>query len=120
MQVINHSCLDPFDAAGCRSVKVVERGFGVQSFGLWSVKIEPGAVLPPGSVACNALPPTAVTTEQVIVVHSGKGMLTIDEVSCEVRAPCRLMIPVGSRWKVRNSTEETLYLVVAQFEPTRD
>jgi mannose-6-phosphate isomerase-like protein (cupin superfamily) len=118
MHVVNHTCLEAFSAMGCRSVHAVERGFGIASFELWSITVEPGARMPPTPTACDTLPPTSAIPEQVLVVHSGRGVLTVDGTSREVVAPCHVTIPAASSWTLFNGADEILCLVVAQTLPS--
>ena len=75
MYVVDHTCLQHLEIRGCRATKVAGRPFGIESFEIWTVAVEPGSVL---------APPLA-EGEQVVFLYGGGGVLTVGAASREVR-----------------------------------
>jgi len=101
MHIVHHAHLRCAHEGGEHRLVAAGRDQGVAAFEVWLSTLQPGA----------ATAEMRHGGELVAVAQQGAGKLLVDGAPQRFQAPCSLLIPPGSRFRVANNGGAVLHLV---------
>ncbi|MFV8750978.1 cupin domain-containing protein [Nannocystaceae bacterium ST9] len=103
MPIVDHAALPAFEFPGLRHRTVAGLDHDVRSMEVWVQTVDPGGATPVHRHAC----------EEIIVVLSGRGQLTIEGETREFGPASTLIIPHDAIHQIVNTGDVPMELVAA-------
>jgi mannose-6-phosphate isomerase-like protein (cupin superfamily) len=109
MHIVHHAHLNCEHRQGELRLVAAGREQGIAAFEVWLTTLEPGATT---REMCH-------DGELVAVAHAGAGKLLVDGGPQRFQAPCSLLVPAGSSFRIANNGGAPLHLVWVCTRPPR-